>query len=78
MEDLKPLLPKHIQSVINSGDSVSKISQPLKSVLEMIPIPENALKVLEGINETLKDVSSLWCTGFPKLSTDKFAWSSIH
>ncbi len=58
MKDLNPLLPKRVQDVINSGDSVSKISRPLKSVLEMIPIPENALQVLKGISETLKDVSS--------------------
>ncbi len=59
MKDLDPLLPKRVQDAIDSGDSFLKNTQKLKSILEIIPIPENALKVLEGIGETAKDVSSL-------------------
>jgi len=59
MKDLDPLLPKRIQDVIASGDSVSSLFRPLKSILEVIPMPEGALQVLEGISETLKDAHPL-------------------
>ncbi len=70
MKNLDPLLPERVQDAIDSGDSVLKNTQKLKSILEIIPIPENALKVLEGIGETIQDVSFLQLIAFPILSTD--------
>jgi len=59
MADLDPLLSKHVLDAIDSGDSVSQIVLPLKSILELITIPENALQVLENTMETVKDLHPL-------------------
>ncbi len=78
MKDLDPLLPSRVKDVIDSGVPFLQNTQKLKSLLEIIPIPENAMKVLEGIGETVQDVSFLqWCR-FLKLTTDLSSCSSIH
>ncbi len=65
---MSPLL--HVQDVIISSDSFLQNAQPLKSILESIPISEDVWNGLEKTMSELANVSSLHWIGLPKLITD--------
>jgi len=56
-EELNPLL--NVQDVITSSSSFLQFAQPLKSVLESIPITADALQVLESAIDTLGNAHPL-------------------
>lgn len=57
LEDLDSLLPENVETFISSSKSLLENVQQLQGVLELIPVPEDAWEMLEGVIRTLGDVS---------------------
>ncbi|KLO04488.1 hypothetical protein SCHPADRAFT_1003285 [Schizopora paradoxa] len=58
-KDLDPLLPEHVEGLINSSQSLWKNTQSLRNVLENIPVPEEAYQLLESTFAAIRDVHPL-------------------
>ena len=58
VEDLDPLLPESVQSVIDSSNSFWKSAQSLQGVLEKLPVTEDVFQLLEDTISALKNVST--------------------
>ncbi len=54
MEELKPL--QHAQEIFASGNSFMQNFEPLKSVLDKIPLSEDALN---GLEKTISDLANV-------------------
>ncbi|KLO05131.1 hypothetical protein SCHPADRAFT_735857, partial [Schizopora paradoxa] len=57
--DLDPLLPERVEGLINSSQSLWMNTESLRSVLEDIPVPEEAYQLLESTVAVVKDMHPL-------------------
>ena len=56
VNDLKPLLPEKFQDSIDSSDAFLQDIEPLSSILENIPVTEEAWEFIENAIDTLAQV----------------------
>ena len=57
--DLDPLLLERVDGLIDSSQSLWDNTELLRSVLENIPVPEEAYQLLESTMATLENVGAL-------------------